>query len=141
MRGCSDPSERPGRRLRLPESSPPPVNYAILTGTLARDPWAGRSPVGDPVTFLRVEFPVTEPARPLVLRCWGSFDVEVADDLAGRPEVKGLQGGAKVLVAGQLSERWVIEAGRSGRRNVLVAALVHPGTPPEAIGGLDLPRG
>jgi hypothetical protein len=140
MRGCSHPSGRRGRPLRLPEASPPQVNYSILTGTLACDPWRGRSPVGDPVTFLRIEFPVTEPARPAELRCWARCDVEVTRDLAERAEVKGLQGGGAVLVAGQLSERWMIEAGRSGRRNVIVAALVQPGASAEAITGLGLPE-
>ena len=51
--------------------------------------------------------------------------------LIGDPRPDRSQGGAPILAAGQLSERWMIEDGRSGKRGVIVAALVHPGTPPD----------
>ncbi|HVY78867.1 MAG TPA: hypothetical protein VG898_10205 [Solirubrobacterales bacterium] len=141
MSGCRHSSGRPGRRLRLPEPCPPGVNYSILSGTLACDPWPGRSPTGNPVVFLRIEFPVAEPDRPQVLRAWASCEIEVAAELAERQEVADLQGGSAVFAAGQLSERWVIEGGRSSRRNVLVAALVNPGPAPPAIEGLGPSEG
>jgi hypothetical protein len=86
----NDCRHRSGRRsrLRFPEPTPPGVNYLILSGTLARDPWRGRNPIGDPVVFLRIEFPVADPDRPQVLRAWASCEVEVAAELAERQEVE-----------------------------------------------------
>ncbi|SRR5260370_39403458 len=122
---------RAGRgRLCLPESNPPGLNHSILTGTLTDDPRPGRNPVGERVTLLRVEFPVADPERPQMLWTWASCEVEVPDALADRHAIRELEGGAPVLAAGQLSERWAISGERSGKRAAIVAALVHPGPPP-----------
>lgn len=109
---------------------PPPLNHAVLTGTLAGDPEAGRSPAGEPVTLLRVEFPVIDPDRPRSLwRCAASL-VEVP---AGRSaaDIEGLRGGSPVLAAGQLSDRWMIDGGHTSRCGVIVASMVKAG-PAEA---------
>jgi len=128
------------RRLRVPEGfTPPGLNHAILTGRLAAFPRAGRNPVGDPVTLLSVEFPVVDPQRPHRMWTWASCEVEVAEALADRFGVRDLEGGASVLVAGQLSERWAIEDGRTGKRAALVAALVHSAAVPP--GRLLIPGG
>jgi hypothetical protein len=58
------------------------------------------------------------------------------DALADRHGIRELQGGAPILAAGQLSERWAISDGRTSKRAVIVAALVHPGRPPERPGDL-----
>jgi hypothetical protein len=109
-----------------------------VIGTLTGDPRPGRSPVGARVTILQIEFPVVDPERPQVLWAWARFDIEVADELAERHEVKALKGGVPILAAGQLSERWVIEKGRSGRRGVIVADFVQPDAP-DAAGTLLVP--
>jgi hypothetical protein len=71
-------------------------------------------------------FPVRDPERPQQLWTWASCEVEVPESLAER-SLPDLQVGAPVLAGGQLSER----NGRdSGRRGVIVAAIVHPGEPP-----------
>ncbi len=119
---------RPGaRHLSLPPLDQRPVNHAILSGTLTEDPRLGRNPVGEPVTVLRVEFPVTDPERPQTLWKWASCEVEVPDALAESQDVRALEGGSQVFVAGQLSERWALLEGRSTRRPAIVAVLVHPG--------------
>ena len=118
-----------GRRPPFPESTPPEINHAVLTGTLNGDPQEGRSPTGDPVALLRIEFPVADPEHPQALWTWASCLVEVPDDRA-RQGVEELQGGASVLAAGQLSDRWMIENGHTSRRGVIVAALVKSGPPP-----------
>lgn len=56
-----------------------------------------------------------------------SCEVEVSGVLAESPDVRPLEGGSQVLVAGQLSERWALLEGRSTRRPAIVAVLVHPG--------------
>lgn len=117
-------------RLRFPESSPPGLNHSILTGTLTDHPRLGRNPVGERVTLLRVEFPVADPERPQMLWAWASCEVEVSDALADRHGIRELEGGAPILAAGQLSERWAISDGRTSKRAAIVAALVHPGPPP-----------
>jgi hypothetical protein len=104
------------------------------------DPRPGRNPVGDPVTLLRMEFPVADPSQPQLLWGWGNFDVEVPEEIASR-RVTELEGGAPVLAAGRLSERWVIENGRSCKRGVIVVALIHSGPPPEPLDELLLPGG
>lgn len=124
---CAHSEGHGRRRLRLPESNPPGVNHSILTGTLVDDPRPGRNPVGEPITLLRVEFPVADPQRPRMLWTWASCEIEVSDALADRHGIGELEGGAPILVAGQLSERWAISDGRSGRRAAIVAALVHTG--------------
>ncbi len=121
---------RSRQRPRFPDSNPPGLNHAILTGTLADDPRPARNPVGEPITLLRVEFPVADPERPRVLWTWASCEVEVPDALADRHGIRELEGGAPILAAGQLSERWVISGGRSAKRAAIVAALVQPGLPP-----------
>jgi len=110
--------------------SPPPLNHAVLTGTLAADPEAGRSPAGEPVTLLRIEFPVIDPDHPRSLwRCAASL-VEVP---AGRSttDIEELRGGSPILAAGQISDRWTIEGGHTSRSGVIVASMVKAG-PAEA---------
>lgn len=123
---------RSRRQRRFPESKPPGINYSIVTGTLIDDPRWGRNPVGESVTFLRVEFPVADPEHPEMLWTWASCDVEVSEALVEQHGISELQGGASILVAGQLSERWMISDGRTSKRGVIVAALIHPGPPPES---------
>lgn len=130
---------RAPHRLRFPEATPGP-NHSILTGTLIDGPRLGRNPVGEPVTLLRIEFPVGDPERPQMLWTWASCEVEVPDALSERHGIWELEGGAQVLAAGQLSERWEISDGRSGKRAAIVAALVHPGPPPGS-DGLLIPVG
>lgn len=140
MSGCVHRAGRRGRhRLRFPESTPPGINHSILTGTLIDDPRLGRNPVGDPVTLLRIEFPVADPEHPQVLWAWASCEVEVSDALAEQHGIRELQGGASILAAGQLSERWMISDGRTSKRGVIVAALVHPGLPPDQPDELFIP--
>jgi hypothetical protein len=79
--------------------------------------------------LLRIEFPVADLARPRRLWTWASIGIEVPDDLARR-RARELQGGTPVLVAGQVSERWVIEDGCSCRRGCIVATHLHPGPLP-----------
>lgn len=117
-------------RLRLPESYPPGLNHSILAGTLIDDSRPGRNPVGEPITLLRVEFPVADPERPQTLWTWASCEVEVPDALVERHGIREMEGGASVLAAGQLSERWVVSGGRSARRAAIVASLIRPGPPP-----------
>jgi hypothetical protein len=124
-------SRRSGRP-QFPDAAPPGLNYSILTGTLIDDPRPGRNPVGEPVTFLRVEFPVADPEHPQLLWTWASCDVEVSEALVERHRIRELQGGASIFAAGQLSERWMISDGRTSKRGVIVSSLVHPGPPPEA---------
>jgi hypothetical protein len=115
-------------RLSFPGSIPPEINHAVLAGRLTAEPQATRSPHGERVALLRIEFPVADPDHPGQLWAWASCLVEVPDDRVG-PEVEQLQGGASVLLAGQLSERWMIEGGHTSRRGVIVATLVKAGPP------------
>jgi len=141
MWDCLHRSGRGGRRRRsLPEPGPFAHNHASVLGTLCGDARPSRSPVGSAVTILPIEFPVLDPERPQVLWAWARFDVEVPDELARRYEVRTLTGGTPILAAGQLSERWVIEDGRSSRRGVIVAELVQPHAA-EAAGVLLAPAG
>ncbi len=94
---CGHRTGRAGRRLQLPGATSPRLNYSVLTGTLIADPRLGRSPVGDPVTLLHIEFPVTDPERPQVLWAWARFDVEVPAELVHRYEVQSLKGGVPIL--------------------------------------------
>lgn len=131
MSGCGHRAVRRSRhRLRLPECNPPGLNHSILTGTLIDYPRPGRNPVGEPVTLLRVEFPVADPEHPQMLLTWASCEVEVSNALAEQHGIGELEGGAPILAAGQLSERWVSSGGRSSKRSAIVAALIHPGPPP-----------
>jgi hypothetical protein len=119
-----------GRGALFPASMPPRINHAVLTGRLSAEPQETRSPLGERVPLLRVEFPVADPDHPQTLWTWASCLVETPSDRAGR-EVERLHGGASVLVAGQLSERWMIERGHTSRRGAIVASLVKSGPPPE----------
>jgi hypothetical protein len=116
-------------RLRLPDATLG-LNHSILSGTLIDGSQPGRNPVGEPITLLRVEFPVVDPERPQTLWAWASCEVEVSDALANRHGILALEGGAPILAAGQLSERWEISDGRTSRRATIVAAFVRPGSPP-----------
>jgi hypothetical protein len=129
------------RRLHLPESTPPWLNHSILTGTLTDAPRPSRSPVGNPITLLRVEFPVADPERPQMLLTWASCEIEVPDALAGEHGIQELQGGAPILAAGQLSERWMISDGKTCKRAAIAAALIHPGPPPDQSDQLLIPGG
>src|SRR3954454_3556452 len=113
---CARAGRHSRNRARLPESNPPGLNHLILAGTLIDSPRPARNPVGEPVTLLRVEFPVADPERPQMLWTWASCEVEVPEALAERHGIRELEGGAPVLAAGHLSERWVISGGRSAKR-------------------------
>lgn len=130
---------RPGGGHRLkapfPGTAPFDLNLSVLTATLSADPREGRSPNGDPVTLLWVEYPVADPAHPQTLWVWASCLVEVSGDDA-REQAGGLRGGEAVLASGQLSSRWVIEDGNTSRRGVIVATLVKSGPSPSQ---LELP--
>jgi hypothetical protein len=115
-----------GHRRLVPDSDLPGLNYSILSATLLDAPRPGRNPVGQPVTLLRAEFPVADPERPQRLWTWATCEIEVPSALAERHSVGDLDGGAAVLVAGQLSERWAVSGGRSSKRAAIVAALVRP---------------
>ena len=117
--------ERGGRAL-LPKSTPPPLNYAVVTGKLLSDPRPGRGPSGDPVTFLEVEFAVANPEHPRYLWAYATYDVEVPGKVGAR-DLERLCEGAPVLVAGQISERLADEDGRSSRHPVILAAQLHGG--------------
>lgn len=140
-----DEASRPPNERRFPASIPPEINHAVLTARLGADPQAARSPLGEPVTLLRVEFPVADPGDPQVLWTWASCMVEVPEGRASL-DLDELRGGAPVLVAGQVSDRWVIEGGHTCRCAVIVATLVksgaaalpappHPGCGPAASPG------
>jgi len=115
-----------GGRAFFPQSTPPPLNYAVLTGKLLGDPRPGRGPSGDPVAFLEIEFPVAHPEHPRFLWAHAVYDVEVPGDVGGR-ELEAMRPDAPVLVSGQLSERMVDEDGQRSRHPVIVAALVRSG--------------
>ena len=122
---------RNGYRLRLPESKPPGLNHSIVTGTLLDAPRPGRNPIGEAVTLVRIEFPVADPEHPQMLLTWASCEIEVSVALAEQHGIRELEGGAPILAAGQLSERWVSSGGRSSKHSAIVAALIHPGFPPD----------
>jgi hypothetical protein len=126
----------PKHRAPFSASTPPAINHAVLTGRLSADPQEGRSPSGEPVKLLRVEFPVADPDRPQSLWRCATCLVEVP---AGRSrlDIEELRGGSPVLAAGQLSDRWTIEGGHTSRSGVIVATLVKAG-PSEAPEGLLL---
>jgi hypothetical protein len=71
---------------------------------------------------------VADPDRPQALWTWASSLVEVPVGRC-RPDVEELRGGASVLAAGQLSDRWMIEGGHTSRCGVIVATLVKSGSP------------
>jgi hypothetical protein len=125
---------RGGHSVPLRASVPPDINHAVLTGRLSGDPQEGRSPTGEPVRLLRVEFPVADPDRPRSLWRCASCLVEVPAD---RTDVEELRGGSPILAAGQISDRWTIEGGHTSRSGVIVASLVKAG-PVEHAKGLLL---
>lgn len=116
-------------RPRFPKATPPGLNHSILTGTLVDEPHPARSPFGDPVTLLRIEFPVADPAHPQMLWTWASCEVEVPAALAEQHGIRELQGGAPILTVGPLSERRISQDERASKRGAIVAALLHPGAP------------
>lgn len=120
------------RRLRFPESTPPGLNHSIVTGTLIDEPRLARSPTDEPIVLLEVEFSVADPERPELLWTWASCQIEVPDTLADRHEIRKLRRGDSILAAGQLSNRWTAEPGYTGKRDAIVAALVHAGLPPDS---------
>jgi hypothetical protein len=120
------------RRLRFPESTPPGLNHSIVTGTLIDEPRLARSPTDEPIVLLEVEFPVADPEQPQLLWTWASCQIEVPDALADRHAIRKLRRGDSILAAGQLSNRWTAEPGYTGKRDAIVAALVHAGLPPDA---------
>jgi hypothetical protein len=135
MSGCPYYAGRRGQqRPRFPVAVPPGLNHSILTGTLSDKPRSGRSPLGDPVLLLRIEFPVARPEDPQTLLAWASCEVEVPQALAEKQGVASLQGGTPMLVAGPLSERWAVSNGCTYRSAVILALIAHPAHP----GGADL---
>lgn len=119
---------RRGGRTLFPETLPPPLNHAVVTGKVLSEPREGRGPTEDPVTLLEVEFPVAHPERPRFLWTHATYDVEVPGDVGGRA-LEEVRKGTSVMVAGQLSERLSIEDGWIARHPVLVAAQIHAGLP------------
>src|ERR1700710_598309 len=99
---------RAQHRPRLPDATSG-LNHSILSGTLIYGPRYDRKPFGEPVALLRLEFPVADHERPHTLWTWASCEVEVS---------------------GQLSKRWAIADGRTGRGTTIVAPLVGPPPPP-----------
>jgi hypothetical protein len=118
----------PEHRAPFPASTLPEINHAVLTGRLGADPQEGRSPAGERVTLLRVEFPVIDPDRPQSLWRCATCLVEVPEGRS-RLDIEGLRGGSPVLATGQLSDRWTIEGGHTSRCGVIVAAQVKAGPP------------
>lgn len=126
----------PEHQASFPAPAPPAINHAVLTGKLSADPQEGRSPAGDRVTLLRVEFPVIDPDhQPSLWRCAACL-VEVPAGRSGR-DIEELRGGSPVLAAGQLGDRWTVEGRHTSRCGVIVAAQVKAG-PPEIPEGLLL---
>jgi single-stranded DNA-binding protein len=115
-------------RAPFPPSIPPEINHVVLTGRLSADPQEGRSPSGEPIKLLRVEFPVIDPDRTQSLWRCANCLVEVPVGRSGR-DVAELRGGSPVLAAGQISDRWTIEGGHTSRSGVIVAAQVKAGPP------------
>lgn len=128
---CGGCHRRPGRRL-FPKSTPPGLNYAVVTGKLLGEPREGGEPGGNPVLVADLEFPVAHPEHPRLLWTYVNYAVEVPGDVGGR-DVEELRKGTSVLVAGQLSQRLSLQDGRSERNPALVASLLKVG--PQAEGG------
>lgn len=66
---------RRGGRTLFPETLPPLLNHAVLTGKVLSEPREGRGPSDDPVTLLEVEFPVAHPEHPRFLWTHATYDV------------------------------------------------------------------
>lgn len=128
---CGRCHRRPGRTL-FPESSPPGLNYAVVTGKLLEEPREGGGPGGNPVLIADIEFPVAHPEHPRLLWAYATYGVEIPGDVGGR-DVEGLRKGTPVLVAGQLTERHSLQDGRAERNPAIVASLLKVG--PQAEGG------
>ena len=118
--------QKPGEPAPFPQSVPPAINYAVLTGTLISDPIRAEGPDGQKVTLLEIKFPVANPEDPRLLWTYAFYDVEVPGNVGGR-DIEELREGVPVLVAGQLSER----PHRMCENATIVAALVKPGPRPE----------
>lgn len=119
--------QRRDERPPFPQSIPPGLNYAVVTGTLIADPIEDeKGPDGDPVTLLEIKFPVAHPEDPRLLWTYAFYDVEVPPKVCRR-DIEELRKGTPVLVAGQLSER----PDRMGAHAAIVATLVKPGLCPE----------
>jgi hypothetical protein len=84
---------------------------------------------------MEVEFPVAHPEHSRLLWATAAYEVEVPGDVGGR-HVEELRKGAPVMVAGQLTERWMLQDGRASRRGAIVASLIHPGQ--SEVGGGEL---
>lgn len=121
-------SDLPGLAAERPPSVAE-INHCVVTGTLRTEPEAARSPRGDRVALLRLDFLVQDPEEPQRLWAKASCEVEVPDELARRSDVRKLHAGALVLAAGQLSERKTVLDGTTVRRSVIVASLVSAGPP------------
>jgi hypothetical protein len=126
------PQNGSARNVPFPDPTPPGLNHLVVTGTVCSEARQGRGPQGDLVALFEMAFPVRDPERPQQLWTWASCEVEVPESLAGSA-APGLQVGAPILAGGQLGER---KGEDSGRRSVIVAAIVHPGDPPS-----DCPSG
>jgi len=125
---CWQCGQRAGRRRLFPTSTPPGLNYAVVTGKLLDDPREGGGPGGTPLLLMEVEFPVAHPEHPRLLWATAAYEVEVPGDVGGQ-HVEELRKGAPVMVAGRLTERWTLQGGRASRRGAIVANLIHPGQP------------
>lgn len=128
---CGRCDRRSGRKL-FPESTPPGLNYAVVTGKLLGEPREGGGPGGNPVLIADIEFPVAHPEHPRLLWAYATYGVEIPGDVGGR-DVEGLREGTPVLVAGQLSERHSLQDGRAERTPAILASLLNVG--PQAEGG------
>ncbi len=126
---CGRCTRRSGRSL-FPESTPPGLNYVVVTGKLLGEPKEGGGPNGDPVLIAQIEFPVAHPEHPKLLWAYATYEVEVPGDVGGR-DVEELRKDTPVLVAGQLSERLSLQDGRSSRHGAIVASLLKVGSPAE----------
>jgi hypothetical protein len=119
----------------LPISTPPGLNYTVLTGTLSSEPRDAKAPNGEPVSLLEVEFPVAHPERPRLLWTNAIYEVEVPRGV-GEAEIEKLHSGIDVLVSGQVSERIESSGGHRVRHGgVIVATLVKSGPAAREVGG------
>ncbi len=118
--------QKPGDQAPFPESIPPGLNHAVVTGTLIADPVEDKGLGGEALTLLEIKFPVAHPEDPRLLWTYAFYDVEVPGKVGGR-DIEELRKGAPVLVAGQLSER----PDRMGKHGSIVAILIKPGPRPE----------
>ena len=122
---CGGCHRRAGRRL-FPKSTPPSLNYAVVTGNLLGEPREGGGPGGNPVLIADLEFPVAHPEYPRLLWTYATYTVEVPGDVGGR-DVEELREGTPVLVAGQLSERLSLQDGCAERTPAILASLLKVG--------------